>query len=72
MMIKEKTMHQQNLHKNLSYNTFVQTLMIEQNEMMTDQVNITTDDVVEVHHETIFIQKTTLQISFYIMRLKSL
>ena len=60
MMIKEKPMHNQNLHKNLLYNIFVQTLMIEQKEMMTNQISITTNNVVEVHHETTIIQERTL------------
>ena len=56
-MITEKPMHDQNLHKHLLYNVFVQTLLTEQKEMMTDQTNITTNNVVEFHHETTIIQK---------------
>ena len=37
--------------------SFVQTLMIEQQEMIIDQMNITIDNAVEVHHETL--QKIT-------------
>ena len=57
MVIEEKPMQYRNLHKTLLYNTFVETLMIEQNERMTDEMNITTDNIVEVHNETTIIQK---------------
>ena len=46
MIIKEKVLHDQNLHKNFC--TFVQSPMLEQKEMMSD-------------HETFFIPKITLQ-----------
>ena len=49
---KKKPMHDQNLHKSLLYNTFVQTPRIEQKQMMTDQMSFITDKLVEVHHET--------------------
>ena len=41
-----KPMQHQKLHKHLLHNTFFQTLMMEQTEMTTDQMNITTDNVV--------------------------
>ena len=39
------------------YIASVQTLRIEATEMMTDQMNLTTDNAVEVHHETTAITK---------------
>ena len=55
-MIKEEPMHDQSIHKVFLCNTFVQTLVIEQKELMTDQMNIEIDNVVEIHHETTIIQ----------------
>ena len=43
--MKEKLMLDENLLKNLFYNTFVRLLMTEQNEMIQDIE-------AEVHHET--------------------
>ena len=57
MMIREKPMRDQNLHKNLLYNTSVPILMTEQKGMMTDQTNFTTDNVAEVHHEINMVTK---------------
>ena len=68
MKTKEKAMHDQNFHKNHCYNTFVQTLTIEQNEIMTDQMNNTTDNVVEVHHETTNIPIITLHRTDIVLR----
>ena len=50
MRIKDKLMPDQNLLKNLLYNTFVLLLKTEQNDMIQD---IEAD----VHQETIFITK---------------
>ena len=58
-MIKAKPMQDQNLHKNQLYNTSVPTRKQEQTGMMIEQTNITTDNVVEVPHETVIIQKTS-------------
>ena len=57
MIIKEPPMQDQNLRRNPWYKTSVQTLKIEQKELMTDQINNTTDNAVEVHHETTIIPK---------------
>ena len=54
---KKKPIRDQNLHKNLLYNTSVQTLMIEQKDLKTGQMNITTDNAVEEHHKTTTITK---------------
>ena len=54
MIIKEKSMQDQNLHKNLLCNTSVQTLKIKQ-KLVTDQMNIIT--AVEVRHESAKILK---------------
>ena len=45
-------MRDQSLHKNVLYNIFCLTLTTNQTILMTKQVTITTDHVVEVHHET--------------------
>ena len=50
MKIKKKLMLDQNLLKNLLYNTFVHLLMTEQNDMIQDIE-------AEVHHQTIIITK---------------
>ena len=60
-MIKEKQMQGQNIHKKFLYNFFVQTLRIEQKELMTYQMDITTDNVVVVHYETTIIPMKTPQ-----------
>ena len=51
-IIKESPMRDPSLHRNHSYNIFGVTLTTNQTEMMTNQMTITTDQVVEVHHET--------------------
>ena len=58
-MMEKKPIRDQNLHKYLLYNPSVQTLMIEQKEMVTDELNITSNNAVKIHHEPTIIPKIT-------------
>ena len=63
MKIKEKLMLDQNLLKNLLYNTFVLLLMTEQNNMIQDIE-------AEVHHETIIITKLVIPTQDIVLHLE--